>query len=86
VIYANSTSHFPKGITSGLKSIRKRVIGQGEFSLIQILASEYDLQAAVDKFRFVLLSQVPPLILLLPSFRDADGDGDVALCLPVGVI
>lgn len=51
------SSLFPKGITSGIKSIRKRVLGQGEFSLIQLMSSEYDLKTAINMFRFVLLSE-----------------------------
>lgn len=51
-------SRFPKGITSGIKSIRKQVLGQGEFSLIQIMSSEYDLKTAVNMYRFVLVSEV----------------------------
>lgn len=59
------SSRFPKGITSGVKSIRKRVIGQGEFSLYQVMSSEYDLKDAVNRFRFALLSQVFRVFIFL---------------------
>jgi hypothetical protein len=60
-------SRFPKGFSSGVKSIRKRVIGQGEFSLYQVMSSAYDLREAVSKFRFVLLPQVPPSALFFST-------------------
>lgn len=58
-------SRFPKGITSGVKSIRKRVIGQGEFSLYQVMSSEYDLTEAVNRFRFALIPHVILVYLLI---------------------
>jgi hypothetical protein len=51
-------SRFPKGMTSGVKKIRKTAMGQGEFSFLQLKTSPYDLKLAVNKFRFCLLPKV----------------------------
>jgi hypothetical protein len=54
-----------RGLTSGKKSFRRLVSGQGEISLPVYVASEFDLKAAVKRFQFILypkvLSEVHPL-------------------------
>lgn len=56
---------FNRGMTSGRKTFRRMVSGQGEISLPLYVASEFDLKTAVKKYRFILypkiLSEVNPL-------------------------
>ena len=58
-------SKFPKTETGVIKSVRGAVFGQDEFNVIDLKSSEYDLHAAVKKYRFVLLprkvSEINPL-------------------------
>lgn len=57
--------------TSISKALRGATTGQDEFSLAQLLASEYDLKLAVQKFRFALCPKVVSdfILLLLNCFR-----------------
>jgi hypothetical protein len=49
---------FPKGLTSVRKSIQKRTTGQGEFSVAERFASEYNLKEAALHYRFVMYPKV----------------------------
>ena len=49
---------FPKGVSSVRKSVQKRATGQGEFTLAERYASEYNLKEAALKYRFVLYPRV----------------------------
>jgi len=59
------TKKFRRGLTSGRKSFRRLVSGQGEISLPVYVASEFDLKTAVKRFQFILypkmLSEAHPL-------------------------
>jgi hypothetical protein len=59
------TKKFKRGLTSGKKSFRRLVSGQGEISLPVYVASEFDLKTAVKRFQFIIhpkvLSEVHPL-------------------------
>lgn len=59
------TKKFRRGLTSGKKSYRRLVSGQGEISLPVYVASEFDLKTAVKRFQFIIfprvLSEVHPL-------------------------
>eukprot|EP00603_Paraphysomonas_imperforata_P008915 CAMPEP_0114418670 /NCGR_PEP_ID=MMETSP0103-20121206/3621_1 /TAXON_ID=37642 ORGANISM="Paraphysomonas imperforata, Strain PA2" /NCGR_SAMPLE_ID=MMETSP0103 /ASSEMBLY_ACC=CAM_ASM_000201 /LENGTH=324 /DNA_ID=CAMNT_0001587045 /DNA_START=326 /DNA_END=1302 /DNA_ORIENTATION=+ len=59
------TKKFKRGLTSGKKSFRRLVSGQGEISLPVFVASEFDLKTAVKKYQFIIypkvLSEVNPL-------------------------
>jgi hypothetical protein len=56
---------FKRGLTSGKKSFRRLVSGQGEISLPVYVASEFDLKTAVKRYQFIIypkvLSEVHPL-------------------------
>jgi hypothetical protein len=59
------TKKFKRGLTSGRKSLRRLVSGQGEISLPVFVASEFDLKTAVKRFQFIIypkvVSEVHPL-------------------------
>lgn len=56
---------FPSSDSGLMKSFRGAILGQEEFGVVVLKNSEYDLQRAVKKFRFVLLprtvSEINPL-------------------------
>ena len=58
-------SKFPSADSGLVKSFRGAVLGQEEFGMVALKNSDYDLQTAVKKFRFVLLprtvSEINPL-------------------------
>jgi hypothetical protein len=58
-------SKFPSADSGVLKSLRGAMLGQDEFGVVAIKKSEYDLEAAVKKYRFCLLprtvSEINPL-------------------------
>ena len=57
-----------------VKSVRGAVLGQEEFGVMDLKNSDYDLQRAVKKFRFVLLprsvSEINPLEFVELMCRD----------------
>jgi hypothetical protein len=65
---------FPSADSGLMKSLRGAVLGQEEFGMVALKASEYDLQMAVKKFRFVLLprtvSEINPLEFVELMCRD----------------
>lgn len=56
---------FPSVDSGLMKSLRGAVLGQEEFGMVSLKSSEYDLQVAVKKYRFVLMpctvSEINPL-------------------------
>ena len=56
---------FPTSETGLVKSFRGAFLGQDEFSMFDVKSSDYDLNLAVKKYRFVLLprtvSEINPL-------------------------
>ena len=65
---------FPSSATGMVKSVRGAVLGQEEFGVMDLKNSDYDLQRAVKKFRFVLLprsvSEINPLEFVELMCRD----------------
>ena len=54
---------FPKHMTSGLKSFRELVTGQGEVGILDLATSDFDLKEAVKKYRFAI---VPKVLIVFP--------------------
>ena len=60
------TKKVRRGLTSGKKSFRRLVSGQGEISLPVYVASEFDLKTAVKRFQFMIYPKVVSEVRPLP--------------------
>jgi hypothetical protein len=51
-------SKFPQADSSVVRSVRGAIMGQSEFSYLQLTTSPYDLRYALKTFRFMLIPVV----------------------------